>query len=713
MAINHFIISAYFTFITTLILGLFVLSRNFQNRVYRIFSVYSFSIAIWSLAVSRFSPELSPESAFIWGKILHFGAIMIPVFFIHFVFVFLKEIHKHNVGLRIAYIFAGLLQALNFFTPWLTFGTSYRDLYSFPTPNFAYLVFFLYFIVCVCYGLIRLITAYFYSKGIFKNQLRYLIIGSLIGYSGGLDNFLITVDLKVFPLYPYGAYAIAFYVFIMSYAIVTARLLDIEVVIKRGIVYSSLAVLLTTVYFTLANASGLLIERFTGYTGAWASAPSILIIALLFEPTRSYLQNVVDRIMFRKRYLYQKVISKYSHALTKPTTDSNRLGKLAPYLVCKAMKLTGAATLMLSRELGRYEIKGTVRGAHHLMGNIIEENDDLIRYVLATQKTIVKDEIQNSLESGTLSEFEAKKLKSILKKMEELDTVLLIPSISESEYFGEPTLLSVFLLGEKRSGEPFSADDISFLEAMAAQATITVEYAIILEELERSREKLVQSEKLAALGTMAAGVAHEIKNPLAALKLFTEVIPLKFDDPDYREKFARLIPSELARLKRILSDLDSFSKPEVETRIAPFLVNDVIEKTTQLLEVQFKKGSVRVVKELKETPKIKGNSSKLMQVFMNIMLNAVHAMERGGVLTVSTSAEGDDVKVSIADTGTGIPQDKIKDIFNPFFTTKETGTGLGLAITNRIVQEHNGKINVESEEGKGTKFIISIPAVEL
>jgi signal transduction histidine kinase len=501
-------------------------------------------------------------------------------------------------------------------------------------------------------------------------------------------------------------------VFLTAYAITKHRLLDIEIVIKRGVVYSSLAVFLTFVYFLVARGSDILLSRITGYGGFWTAAPSIIIIAILFQPTRDRIQDWVDKIMFKKRYMYQKILNRYSHTLTRPTADLGRLSKLAPYLTSKAMNLDGASILILNRVEGKYEVRGTARGAGHLFGFAFDEKSELIRFIKEFRKTVSKDDIVQLLDTEALAPERRKMLKAVIKQMERLDSLLVIPSISESEYFKEPTLLSLLCLGEKASFEPFSADDISFLESLADQATITIEYSIIMEELEKSRERLVQSEKLAALGTMAAGVAHEIKNPLAALKLFTEVIPLKFDDPEYREKFAKLIPSELGRLRRIISDLDNFSKPESEIKAAPFSVKDVLESTIQLLEPQLKKSSVKVKPDFKETPMVMGNNSKMMQVFMNIMLNATHAMEGGGVLTVESGMERGRVRISIADTGSGIPKEKIKDIFNPFFTTKETGTGLGLAITRRIIEEHKGVVDVESEMGKGTKFTISLPVVK-
>jgi signal transduction histidine kinase len=354
----------------------------------------------------------------------------------------------------------------------------------------------------------------------------------------------------------------------------------------------------------------------------------------------------------------------------------------------------------------------------NMVGYIMRTGEPVVELIGSKRTTLVKEEMQNLIGSAELDPStrgarsgqaagDEEAYKGAIEQFGDIGCVVVIPSISESEYFGKPTLLSFICLGEKLSGEPFSADDIKFLETMADHATITIEYAIILDELEHSKQRLIQAEKLAALGTMAAGVAHEIKNPLAALKLFTEVIPQKFDDPDYRNKFATLIPQELERLKRILSDLDTFSKPEVESRAEPFSVKEVIDKTIQLLSVQLKKSCVRAEVKAKGDPKIIGSPSKLMQVFLNIIINAIHAMDGGGVVTVDI--EGG--RIAISDTGSGISPENLRKIFNPFFTTKDTGTGLGLAITRRIVEEHKGTIDVSSEMGKGTVFTLTFPCV--
>ncbi|MCX5727136.1 MAG: ATP-binding protein [Candidatus Saganbacteria bacterium] len=377
-----------------------------------------------------------------------------------------------------------------------------------------------------------------------------------------------------------------------------------------------------------------------------------------------------------------------------PTTDLDRLIKLAPYLVCKSMKLTGASVMLFDRTENIFRVRFAIKGASRLLNYSVKADHEIFQELSRTQKPLVKDEIGDR--------------KIISEELKRWGASLSIPSISISEYFGKPTVLSVLNLGEKMSGEAFSAEDIAFLETLANQASITIEHAFILEDLRKNEEKLIQTEKLAALGTMAAGVAHEIKNPLAALKLFAEIMPLKFDDPSYRAKFTSIIPTEVSRLRGIVEDLSSFSKPK-EAKMEMIPIENVLEKTLKFLSIQFKTNNIRVKTDYAKTPKVLVDSNKMMQVFMNIMNNAVHAMEKGGELGITTGLAGEKISIRISDTGIGIPHDKLREIFDPFFTTKEFGTGLGLAITHKIIDDHRGSIDVESEIGKGTCFTIYLP----
>jgi signal transduction histidine kinase len=708
MIANHFIVSAYCTSLTTLVLAFFVLGRDVSKRLYQLFFAYTLSIALWSFAVSRFTPDISSSSAFYWGKILHFGAIMIPIFFLHFVFVFLDTINNEKWVLSIAYLFGIAFQLLNLFTPWLISGTSYKDLYSFPTPGITYPFFFAFFVLCVLYGLFSLLRAYVGSKGIVKNQLIYLIFGSIIGYTGGLDNFAITIDLRIFPLYPFGAYGIAIYTLMMAYTILRHRLMDIAVVIKKTAVYSLLTALITGVFVSLIVIGNYIFSGITGYNSLWAGIVGAFLIALVFQPLREFVQDVVDRVFFRARYDYQRILAKYSHTLSQPMTNLNRFSRIAPYLLTKAMKLAGSSFMVLDRENHNYVVRAGEKAARKIEGQVLAEGSALIQELRTKKKEVSLEEVEALIKEGGPDK---KKYEEIAAEMKQLDSVLVIPCITESEYFKKPTLISVLIMGKKLSDESFSREDINFLDTLANQATITIEYAFIFEELRKNQERLVRSEKLAAVGITTAGVAHELKNPLTYLSAVSQVMAMKWDDPEFKRSVAQMLPAEVQRMQLIISGLLDYSRTK-ELMLKPLDVKTVVEKTLALLSFEIKKSKVYVKTDYKHAKQANADPNRIMQVFMNLMANAVQAMEKeGGDLVIVTDDADGEVRVSITDTGPGIPKEKIKKVFDPFFTTKESGTGLGLSISKEIVDEHKGSMYVDSDPDKGTTFTVCLPAI--
>jgi signal transduction histidine kinase len=274
----------------------------------------------------------------------------------------------------------------------------------------------------------------------------------------------------------------------------------------------------------------------------------------------------------------------------------------------------------------------------------------------------------------------------------------------------------------------------------------------INDELKATQKQLIKSEKMAGIGQLAAGVAHEINNPTAYIlnnisflrksmdtlfkdlkdieELITRYIPQNDDNSEFhkelkkiienkelqfiKEDFPDLISSTLdgaERIKKIVSNLRTFAHPGEEGK-SSVNINEEIERALDLIYNEIKY-HCEVIKDLKEVPLILGNSQQLDQVFMNILINASHAVEEKGVIHIATYEEDSRVVVEIADNGAGISEENISKLFNPFFTTKEVGkgTGLGLSIAYGIIEDHDGKIEVESKVGEGTKFIISLPLV--
>jgi PAS domain S-box-containing protein len=235
-----------------------------------------------------------------------------------------------------------------------------------------------------------------------------------------------------------------------------------------------------------------------------------------------------------------------------------------------------------------------------------------------------------------------------------------------------------------------------------------------LSEVKELEGKVRRADKLAALATMAAGMAHEIKNPLSSMKVLSQLLPKKIDDPEFRSKLEEIMPREIDRIDRIVESLLGFARATSLT-FEKVDLNAVIEENVKYFERQAAEAEIKIKREYASLPPVEIDHAQIGQVFSNLILNAIQAMHGGGELSVTTAPgkkDGDvlrTVKVTIADSGHGIPEETLKKLFDPFFTTKYGGTGLGLTITHSIVDGHKGYIDVDSKVGKGTSFTVTLP----
>jgi len=232
---------------------------------------------------------------------------------------------------------------------------------------------------------------------------------------------------------------------------------------------------------------------------------------------------------------------------------------------------------------------------------------------------------------------------------------------------------------------------------------------------EHTEQQIMKLERLATLGQLAGGVAHEINNPLGTISIYAQMALDELGkDNDSCKEDLKVVMKQTNRAGKIVKDLLDFARqfqPEMRT----VNVNDVLEKAIAMTTHPAKLQDVRVITQLtQELPSINGDSDKLQQVFVNIIVNALQAMAKGGELTVSTRLTEDNefIEIEISDTGCGIPEEHLGKLFDPFFSTKEIGkgTGLGLSVSLGIVQKHNGFIDVRSKVGQGSTFIVRLPA---
>ncbi|HKQ32476.1 MAG TPA: ATP-binding protein, partial [Thermodesulfobacteriota bacterium] len=310
-----------------------------------------------------------------------------------------------------------------------------------------------------------------------------------------------------------------------------------------------------------------------------------------------------------------------------------------------------------------------------------------------------------------------------------LNSSLIIP------LFFKKQLIGFIALGEKKSGLSYTSRDVKLLKLLANQSAIAIENALAFKlvedyakklektnkELKDTQAQLVHAEKMSAIGQLAAGVAHEIRNPLNIIEGARYYISTYMMDKENAEvvgEYLEYIKHEIDRTNRLIDSLLKFSKAE-----PPYFervnINSVLENVVILVRKQLSDNRIALTLRLDETlPTIMADPNQLWQVFINIILNAVQAMPKGGDLTVETSnhweefASGDSnhIYIHFKDTGVGIDKEDITKIFDPFFTKKDMGTGLGLSIAYKIIEKHKGRIIVESEKGSGTIFTIELPS---
>lgn len=235
-----------------------------------------------------------------------------------------------------------------------------------------------------------------------------------------------------------------------------------------------------------------------------------------------------------------------------------------------------------------------------------------------------------------------------------------------------------------------------------------------ITKVKKLEQKMRESEKLAAIGKMAGGVAHEVRNPLSSIKGLALLLKNKFVAGSKERDTAQLLIQETERMNRTITEMLSFSRP-ISLKLQPVDVTTLLEKEVELIQAETLENNIEVLLTTSDDLKqIKGDKDRLTQLLMNVLLNSIQAMPDGGLITIEAenSASDDFVQLTISDTGTGMDENVLSQVFYPYFTTKQQGTGIGLAISQKIILDHNGSISIASQQGKGTVVTIQLPSVD-
>jgi len=269
-------------------------------------------------------------------------------------------------------------------------------------------------------------------------------------------------------------------------------------------------------------------------------------------------------------------------------------------------------------------------------------------------------------------------------------------------------IIGVLVLGKKKSDEDYTQDDLDILLPLTRTLAIAISNAELFEELGKTQAEAAQKEKMAVIGTLAAGMAHEIRNPITTIKIFAEFLKERKDDPWFIEKFQQLVPKEIDKINDMITHLLEFSKPADYKAIESVGLREALKDVLRISGAEMVLNDILLEERMGNVPAVSGNKKYIQEILFNLIQNAIHAVGRRGRIVIEAEDIGKYVEITVKDTGCGISEENIKHIFEPFFTTKidSKGVGLGLYIIKQLMMRMGGNISVDSKVGEGTTFYL-------
>jgi len=794
-------------------IGLYVLLRRWTapgSTHFYIFCLVSF------IAYSfKYTGKLNDfDWTIYWGNIA--AGVLQPALFLHFVLTFPEKrelVRKHPWLLALVYVPGGLLLTAHI-TAMRWLQASERLRWNLDRMEMSYgSIFFLAAAVLLWYSYRRASTT------ILRQQLKWVTRGTILAI----------VPYTIFYVLPYltgslpgptmkvSALSLALLPLTFGYAIFRYRLMDVDLIFKRGVVYTLAAAIVVGLYFALVAGVALLVHNWQPNSGPMGLILAVVVTALLFDPVRKWIQDRIDQFFYRTRYDYRRTLLEFGRELGSETNLNTMLSSLIDRL-SRTLAVDRMAIFLAGEEAEQFALAKSfglsVPGNIDLTflsaprseqgGHLFFENTHLVpretpsaqqaiarldlNYYIpchAQQKTIAVLGLGKTTKGDFLSSEDMELLETLGGYLGiAIQNGQLYASLQQkaaeyerlkdfNENIVESINVGVMALDMEDRIESWNAQ-MEVMYAVPRWQTLTQPLKAIfppefVEEFDRIRHEtgirnlykfrlktpagevrtvnvaiaplvtrkfqvigrliimdditeridleaqLSQADKLSSIGLLAAGVAHEVNTPLAVISSYTQMLSKQLQGDPQKSGLLEKITRQTFRASEIVNNLLNFSRTS-GSEISDVDVNKVIADTLALLEHQLKVAKIEVQNALAPAlPPIQGNTGRLQQVFLNLFLNAKDAMPGGGTLRVAT-LNGESVSVSVSDTGTGIAPEHIQRIYDPFFTTKTSpregqprGTGLGLSVTYGIIQEHAGKIRVESQPGAGTTFILDFP----
>jgi signal transduction histidine kinase len=511
------------------------------------------------------------------------------------------------------------------------------------------------------------------------------VVGYLLFYVSGVSipfNFL-SIPLALFPV-------------AIGWAIVKYNLFEVDSIIRRAVAWTILTGLIAVIYLLGVGTLELLFAR---RSGRIAQLFFLLLLVVVMNPLRNRVQAAIDYLFARDRYDYRKTVAEASQALATLLNIETVVKRILS-TITQTMRVDFGA-VWLRRDDSTFELQAVVgeRAAADFPSRLDAERPIVRRLEQRPQRLLNEEAFARRDDPDG-------------ERMASLGTRLLVPMAFERR------LVGFLALGQKQSGRFYSSEDSELLRTLANQGAVAIEnarsYRALVranEELRAAQSRLIDAERLAAIGELSASVAHGIRNPLAGIKAAAQFAKLDLsEDHPLHENIVDIV-SEVDKLESRIKALLDFARPFQPHR-APCQVKQLITDSVAYLRSQIAAQGIEVSTGIEPgLPEVQLDYAQIEQVLLALLSNAVEAMPRGGRLRVGArlAGDGERVAIEVADTGPGITPEQMGLLFKLFFTAKPNGTGLGLAVAKKTVELHGGTIRAASEPGKGSRFTVELP----
>lgn len=671
----------------SLLLAMTVYIAAPDRRLGRVFALLALTLVFWNLIFFALYTFNNYATAFELSRVFRTGGVFLLPAILHLTLVLPGRPlgRPWTIVLAADYAVSVFLAALSVNDLLVTqLATFYWGYYSVGTGYYA--IFSVSLILNFIAALVLVVREYLTTiDPRMRLQLKFWLFGMGVALPLGLTNLLPAYGIRFYPL---GNLASVIWAAIVGYAIVRHRLMDIDVVVAKGLAYIgvSCAVIgpaVAIMLFCQIWAFGEIHYDFSA-----AIVVLFVAVAILFPALVSATEPRVGRSLFRSKFAARAALDALASDVVRIVDSQRLLSKLcagigdAFSIERIAIYLADTAGFSLKHAVGAQPPVSTIDRDNHLMRALSNVSDGVLR-----------------------GEVESPEMPGV---MTDNDWDVAVP------FRGGREILGVLLLGPKSALQAFTAGDLALLGKVAGEAAIALQNARLFEELRQSRAIISRAGRLSAIGTLAAGIAHEIRNPLVSIQTFFQLAPQRLNDEEFMTSFLKLAEAEVQRIGNLISELLMFAKSPVPIR-RPVDVGEVVERATILLEPQARSQGVALSHFRDgQLPYVLADGDQIMQVVLNIGLNGIQATPRGGQVRLACREVDVDggryCEIEITDTGSGIPDSMREAIFDPFFTTRDKGTGLGLAIAHQIVSESGGFIGVSSAEGGGSRFTVTLPA---